>query len=386
MVDLSGLESFASLNDEVSSDSGLQEIDIDLIDESPNIGRPNYDQKKLEELAETIKERGVKSPISVHLHPTIDGRFIVNFGHRRLRASKIAAKKTIPAIIDEDFDVLDQAIENIQREDLEAVGVATIIQQSLKQGKSKSEIADRLGKPKSYVSDHVIFFELAEDIRALYDDKLCTSMRILAMLQRAYKKWPDEVIRYCREGSDFTASAITRLTEHLKDEGKGQKPTAPPTTADVGEGAIELSQESVEEEADIELTEPEANAEVEAGKAGVDDEWPGEYEESPSFEDEQNQSTYEPEIEHTDDDNGSTACAINGPGTHDDQPEFDSLASAGTDQVLDPDVPVVQVMVDGREGELKLCSSEDDNIWVQFYDSEEPELVPAGLVVIQRVG
>lgn len=367
-IDLSGLKSFEGLNDEAPPDAKLQEIQIDLIEEGPNIGRRHYNQKKLEELAETIKGRGVKSPISVHTHPEKDGCFIVNYGHRRLRASIIAGNETIAAIIDEDFDVLDQAVENIQRENLDAVGIATIVQYAQNQGKSKTEIAHRLGKTNSYVSDHVLFFELADDIRALYDTELCTSMRILAMLQRAYKKWPDEVIRYCREGSDFTASAVSRLSDHLKEESSVKKSPSSPTPVGEEERAEELPEE----------------LDGKGKGASSGEEWPGE---PPSpFEDGLKGGISEVEVEESDDLNAPTAPAITGPGTHDEQREIDGLDSTLADSASNSTVPVVQVMVDGREGELKLCPSENDKIWVALYGSDEPELVPAGLVVIQRVG
>ena len=78
------------------------DLDINLIDEDPNQPRKTFDN--ITELSESIKERGVKSPISVH--PIDNGRYMINHGARRYRASKLAGKTTIPAFIDDDYNLL----------------------------------------------------------------------------------------------------------------------------------------------------------------------------------------------------------------------------------------------------------------------------------------
>lgn len=94
-------------------------IDINLIDEDPNQPRTEFDKETLQELADTIAERGVKSPISVHR--TEGGRFMINHGARRYRAGILAGKTTIPAFIDYDYTQADQIIENIQRDNLKPI-------------------------------------------------------------------------------------------------------------------------------------------------------------------------------------------------------------------------------------------------------------------------
>ncbi|MBS8270858.1 ParB/RepB/Spo0J family partition protein [Halomonas litopenaei] len=390
MVDLSGLgDSFAGFNEDVAPESNLQEIEIDRIDESPNIGRPHYDQKKLEELAEAIKERGVKSPISVHPHPSEEGRFIVNYGHRRLRASKIADKTTIWAIVDEDFDELDQAVENIQREDLEAVGIATIIQHALKQGKTKSQIAQRLGKPKSFVSDHAMFFELADDIRSLYDEGVCTSMRILAMLQRAFNKWPVEVTEYCREGSEFTAAAVNRLTDHLKQQEKKAKDSSKqdreqPGEGESGEGGhhAPLQQQPGEGEEgegdDQNLPKPQPGG----GEGGEGSDQDSLQQQPRGGEGGEGSDQASQERQSGAGEGGATPT---GPGSEDDQP---SLFGGGV--IEDPRIAVsVHGLQDstsgGRTGELVMRPSEEGMLWVQFEDDGTMELVKARMVIIEHI-
>lgn len=103
------------------------ELDLSLIDEDPNQPRTEFDPVTLQELSDTIRLRGVKTPISVHPHPQIEGRFIINHGARRFRASILAKKKTIPAFIDTDYSKVDQMIENLQRDALTPREIADFI-------------------------------------------------------------------------------------------------------------------------------------------------------------------------------------------------------------------------------------------------------------------
>ena len=91
---------------------------LDSIDEDPDQPRKEFDPDKLAELAETIRERGVRQPVSVRRHPQHADRWILNFGARRLRASRLVGKTDIPAFVDNSPDSYDQVIENEQRENL----------------------------------------------------------------------------------------------------------------------------------------------------------------------------------------------------------------------------------------------------------------------------
>jgi len=108
-----------SLPDLAALDAGGQPrlLPVDSIDEDPEQPRREFDDDSLRELAETIKARGVRSPVSVRAHPSEPGRWMLNFGARRLRASRLAGKADVPAFVDESFDSYDQVIENEQRED-----------------------------------------------------------------------------------------------------------------------------------------------------------------------------------------------------------------------------------------------------------------------------
>src|SRR6478735_1085141 len=79
-------------------------LSIELIDEDPAQPRREFDPSGLAELAATIATRGVRQPVSVRRHPAAPDRWMLNFGARRLRASKLAGMGDIPAFVDEAAD------------------------------------------------------------------------------------------------------------------------------------------------------------------------------------------------------------------------------------------------------------------------------------------
>ena len=85
-------------------------IPLDAIDEDPEQPRQEFDEQSLTELAETIRERGVRQPVSVRTHPTQPGRWMLNFGARRLRACKRVGLSEIPAFVDQTANSVDQFI------------------------------------------------------------------------------------------------------------------------------------------------------------------------------------------------------------------------------------------------------------------------------------
>ena len=94
-------------------------LPVESIDEDPEQPRREFEDNRLEDLAETIRSRGVRQPISVRPNLQAPGRWMLNFGARRLRASKMAGMAEIPAFIDTTADSYDQVIENEQREGLQ---------------------------------------------------------------------------------------------------------------------------------------------------------------------------------------------------------------------------------------------------------------------------
>ena len=141
------------LDEPVAPSAGLPlTLRLDEIDEDPLQPRREFDESKLAELAETIRQRGVLQAISVRPHPEAAGRWMLNYGARRLRASKLAGKTDIPVFIDQAADDYDQVIENEQREGLTPLELALFVKKRLACGDSQQEIARRLGKSKSHIT------------------------------------------------------------------------------------------------------------------------------------------------------------------------------------------------------------------------------------------
>ncbi len=123
-------------------------LPLDSIDEDPSQPRREFDSEAFQQLAKTIVERGVRQPISVRPHPTQPGRWMVNFGARRLRASQLAGKTDIPAFIDKTANRYDQVIENEQREGLKPLEHSLFFHQRLMLGESQADVARNLGKSR----------------------------------------------------------------------------------------------------------------------------------------------------------------------------------------------------------------------------------------------
>ena len=206
--------SLSSLN-ETSPESSKLELSLSSIVEDHEQPRTFFNEDSLNELAESIKERGVKSPISVRPHPTEPGKYIINHGARRYRASLIAGKTTIPAFIDTNYDLYDQAAENIQRDNLTAREIAMLIERALKKGLSKSDIAKKLGKSNSYVSQYAGLNNLAEPVAALLNQGTCEDVTLLANLNTQYKKTPEAVEEWISQQDEFSRTSFNEFKENI---------------------------------------------------------------------------------------------------------------------------------------------------------------------------
>ena len=143
------------------------EISIDEIRPNPHQPRRVFDEEKLTELASSIKEHGVFQPVILK-KSAIQGYEIVA-GERRVRASKLAGKTTIPAILVDftDDQMLEIAVlENIQREDLNAIEEAQAYRHMMEHlGLTQDKLASRLGKSRTHVTNTLRLLNLPEPIQ-----------------------------------------------------------------------------------------------------------------------------------------------------------------------------------------------------------------------------
>jgi len=154
-------------NNDISGDI-VQRIPVSMIRPNRFQPRRNFDDATLAELAESIKERGLLQPISVWQENGENYELIA--GERRLRASRLAGLTEIDAIIKKNLDDEQKLglslMENIQREDLNAVDTALAYRQLMDQfGVSQADIAKEVGKSRGAVSNTLRLLELDEDIR-----------------------------------------------------------------------------------------------------------------------------------------------------------------------------------------------------------------------------
>ena len=153
----------------------ISEIEIAKVETNPWQPRTEFDEEALNELAESIKVQGIIQPITVRA--LSEDAFQLISGERRLQASKKAGLKTVPAYIRvaDDQQMLEMAlIENIQRENLNAIEIALSYQRLLAECDLKQEeLGDRVGKNRSTVTNYLRLLKLPPDIQvALRDGRL----------------------------------------------------------------------------------------------------------------------------------------------------------------------------------------------------------------------
>ena len=165
-----------------------REIPLSAIEADPNQPRRSFDEEKLQELADSIRQYGVLSPILVRA-AKLPGRFTVISGERRFRASNLAGLSSIPAVVNQGDEALDrtlaiQLVENLQRDDLTPLERAQAIG-ALKDAHNLSirEIAEKLSISKSAVQRSLEILQLPEDLLiALRDGAAESKVLLLAKI------------------------------------------------------------------------------------------------------------------------------------------------------------------------------------------------------------
>ncbi|MDE7108379.1 MAG: ParB/RepB/Spo0J family partition protein [Muribaculaceae bacterium] len=171
-----GLDSLISMTDiQTGGSSAINEIEVDLIYPNPEQPRRTFDEETLEELATSIRELGVIQPLS--LRDAGDGTYQIIAGERRWRAAKLAGLSSVPAYVRtaSDSEVTEMAlIENIQREDLNAIEVALAFRKLIDTYElTQDRLSERLGKKRATIANHLRLLKLPAEIQlGLRDHKL----------------------------------------------------------------------------------------------------------------------------------------------------------------------------------------------------------------------
>lgn len=193
------------------------ELPLDVVDEDPEQPRQTFGKEAMQELADSISAHGVKVPISVHRHPKIDGRYIINDGARRYRASLHVGRPTVPAVVTDAFTLVEQIVVNKVRDDTPAKDKAHAFARLMKaKGWSQRELAQASGLSDAYVSQHMVLLNLPGALDALFDSGRCTDVTLINELLKAYKKSPGDVEAWLAdEDQEVTRGSVKVLRSYI---------------------------------------------------------------------------------------------------------------------------------------------------------------------------
>ena len=240
-----GLDALFGGNIEVKAKpmEAMSEIKLSDIIPNPTQPRTEFDEEALEELAESIRQLGLIQPITVKR----DGeKYIIISGERRWRASEKAGLEAIPAYIREVDDTTLHAmalVENIQREDLNAIEISLGMQRLVEEcGLTQEALAERLGKKRSTVANYLRLLNLPEEVQLAIKGGIISmrhakalaaidsKAKQLSMLKRCVKnnlsvRQLEELVRLSAEKKQKAATPIvdeeypesySRLVEYLE--------------------------------------------------------------------------------------------------------------------------------------------------------------------------
>jgi len=149
----------------------LVEIDLDLIEPNSLQPRTNFDESRLEELAQSIRSNGIIQPLLVRRIE--NGKYQLIAGERRWRAAQRAGLPNVPCVVKEipDDKVLELAlIENIQRQELNAIEEAHAYKRLIETlGLTQEMVAQRVGRDRTFITNYLRLLRLPEDIQSLVE-------------------------------------------------------------------------------------------------------------------------------------------------------------------------------------------------------------------------
>ncbi len=212
------------------------ELPLSLVDLDPQQPRKVIGDEEIRELADSISDHGVLQPILVRPHPEKPGSYLVIAGERRYRASKLAGKETIPAVVhrvDTRTALAIALIENLQRQDLNPIEEAMAYQRLMEEFSLTQEgVAEEVGKSRSHVANMVRLLRLSPRVKdRLVEGKITLGHAkvLLALPAERQDVWCDRVVE-----KGLTVRELERLLamEKAREEGKG-KPKPPPMLKDL---------------------------------------------------------------------------------------------------------------------------------------------------------
>jgi ParB-like partition proteins len=172
-------------------------IDVDKLIPFSKQARRVFDEQELQGLADSIKQHGVRQPLTIIKSPNNNSIYEIVSGERRLRAARLAGLTQVPCIILSDYEAAEEIalIENLQRKDLHPVEIGNALKELLtvRKNLTQQEICKKLGLRKQYVSEMVQYAELPKEVKDEVLKHNITSRDILRKLLKSPA--PLEVIK-----------------------------------------------------------------------------------------------------------------------------------------------------------------------------------------------
>jgi ParB family chromosome partitioning protein len=220
----------ALLSSDRTIDLGAEptEVDVDAIVPGPMQPRTHFDEGSLEGLADSIRSHGIVQPLLVRRQ---DERYELIAGERRWRAARLAGLTKVPVVVRDvpDKDLLEIAlIENIQRENLNAIEEAQAYKRLIETvGLTQEELAARVGRDRSYITNYLRLLKLPEDLQKLVVEGRLSTGHARTILGLSHVDLQRKVARQVIDGG-----LSVRATEHLVRKAVEGTPAKTASTVD----------------------------------------------------------------------------------------------------------------------------------------------------------
>ena len=194
-------------------------IRIESIEVNPNQPRAKFDEEALKELAESIKIYGLIQPITVR--PIANGKYQLISGERRLRACKLAGLQEIPTYVRtvDDMQSIQMAlVENIQREDLNALEIALSYQRLMDEfGFTQDEVSDKVGKNRSTITNYVRLLKLSLPAQIAVRDNVISMGHARALVAVEDEKLQEKLLKQVVDGGLSVRQTETLVKKHTSE-------------------------------------------------------------------------------------------------------------------------------------------------------------------------
>ncbi|MBR7928057.1 ParB/RepB/Spo0J family partition protein [Aerococcaceae bacterium zg-ZUI334] len=218
---------FSNYDDQLNDNEIVEELALSEIRSNPYQPRKKFEESALQELANSIKQSGVFQPIIVR-QSSVKGYELIA-GERRVRASRLAGKETIPAIvrqIDEEQMIEIAVLENLQREDLSPMEEAEAYNVLMvKLNLTQNEVAERMGKSRPYIANYLRLLSLPEQIKQWVNNGDLSMGLARTLLSIKNKDKQIEIAKKVIE-EQLTVRQLEELVQSLSETPEIQKPNS----------------------------------------------------------------------------------------------------------------------------------------------------------------